>query len=312
MDNEDLLDRELRSLRKGLGVHQVALPRAAGPVLRELSGVRAGDPPGVVRDRVIATVRDLVGRLAPGWRELAGVVFGLDNPGNSGYLNRLAGYGRVAERDVRTIQRRANQVVRLVAELAYAAEVPVIDAGVPWHTKRLAVQVALRGDHVEMFETRRIVSHRPNLVDVEHAVSVGRSAPGDGPVDLAALGIDEIAGGAVLAPRMVSADRVAFRLRPPRPLGVGDEHDFFFRVRAPVMAPYCCCTPQFACDLFTVNVRFEPGHRPPRAWRIDGVLSREVADPVAERPDLLVDSTGEVRAEFTNLRPALSYGIGWA
>ncbi|GAA2966591.1 hypothetical protein [Actinokineospora diospyrosa] len=309
----EILNQELKHVRKGLGVHQVGLPASAGPVLRELAGVRADDAPGAVRDKLVAAVRGLVERLPQGRRALARVVFGLDNPTNAGYTTRLAEFGRAADRDVRTIQRRADEVVYLVAELACAAAAREGgDPGVPWHTKRLQVRLVLRGAEVEVFETRRIVSHQRGLTDVRHAISVGRLGLAGGSVDLAALGIDEISGGEVRSPAMVSADRVAFTLRPPHPLEPGDEHDFFFRVRTGEIAPFYCCTPEFDCERFTLNIRFEPKRRPSGVWRIDGEFSKEVADPTPVRQPLRIDDTGEVRADFTNLRPARSYGIGWA
>ncbi|MBM7776149.1 hypothetical protein JOD54_006353 [Actinokineospora baliensis] len=308
----EVLNHELKQVRKGLGVHQVGLPASAGPVLRELAGVRADDPPGAVRDKLIAAVRALVERLPQGRRALARAVFGLDNPTNAAYTTRLADYGQTADRDVRTIQRRADEVVYLVAELACAqATGDGGDPGVPWHTKRLQVRLVLRGAEVEVFETRRIVSHQPGLTDVRHAISVGLAGREAGPVDLAALGIDEISGGEVRSPVMASADRVAFTLRPPHPLQPGDEHDFFFRVRTGEIAPFYCCTPEFECERFTLNIRFEPKRRPSGVWLIDGEFSKEVADPTPARRPLRLDDTGEVRAEFTNLRPARSYGIGW-
>ncbi|RLK61752.1 hypothetical protein [Actinokineospora cianjurensis] len=310
-----ILSQELKDVRKGLGLHQVSLPTVAGPVLRELAGVTQAEPPGAVRDKLVALVRGLVGLLPEGRRDLARAVFGVDNPANETYTGRLAAHGRVVDRDLRTVQRRADEVVYLLAELACARptrEVARAADGVPWHTKRLQVRLVLRGDDVEVFETRRIVSHEPDLLDVRHSLSVGPSGQAGGPVDLAALGIDEISGGEVRALEQVSADRVAFTLRPPRTLGPGDEHDFFFRVRARAIAPFYCCTPEFDCERFDLNVRFESHRLPTRVWRIDGEFSKEAADPTPNRPSSRVDDTGEARAEFADLRPARSYGIGWA
>ncbi|GAA3039242.1 hypothetical protein [Actinokineospora globicatena] len=309
-----VLGEELRAVRKGLGLYQTTLPAVAGPVLLDIAGATATDPPGTVRDKLVATVRGLITRLPEGRQELARAVFGLDNPGNTGYMERLVEQGRTADRDLRTMQRRANEVVYLLAELAcvYTPAAAASVDTVPWHTKRLDVRLVLRGDDVEVFETRRVVSHEPDLVDVAHSISVGQSGQARGPVDLAALGIDEISGGEVRSPRMVSADRVAFTLRPPAPLGPGDEHDFFFRIRATDIAPFYCCTPEFDCERFSLNIRFEPHRRPTRVWRINGEFSKEAADPTPTRATLQVDDTGEVRTDFTNLRPARSYGIGWA
>ncbi|WP_285502720.1 hypothetical protein [Actinokineospora sp. NBRC 105648] len=308
----DELAADLKALRRGLGVQEMAVPSVAGAAVRELCGVHAGDPAGTVRQKIIDRLRDLVDRLPASKQPLARAVFGLDNPDDAPYTTRLAQLGRVVERDTRTMQRYADAVIHRIAELACAVDEPApLPGQFPWHTRELQVRVLLRGPQVEVFETRRVVSHQAELTEVEHAVSLAAPAPAGGPVDLSVLGIDEIAGGEVHAPRMVSAQRVAFTLRPPVPLAIGEEHAFFFRVRVPTMAPFYCCTPEFACERFTLTVNFPRDRVPSRIWRIDGELSMQAHDPTPTRETLHADNSGGVRAVFTDLHPARSYGIGW-
>ncbi|WNV83915.1 hypothetical protein [Umezawaea sp. Da 62-37] len=310
----DELIADLKVLRKGLGAQETSVPRSAGVALRQVCGVPDGAPPGVVRHLVVTALGELIGRLPEGKQPTARAVFGFNNPDNLSYTARLAWLGKVVDRDTRTMQRRADEVIYLLAELAHARDAPPATVAAndsPWHTKELKVRVLLRGPQVEVFETRRVVSHVPGLTGIEHAVSVISTAPAGGPVDLRTLGIDEIEGGEVLDPRAVSSHRVAFTLRPPAPLDSGDEHSFFFRVRVPTIAPLYCCTPEFACERFALSVGFRRENLPARIWRIDGELSMQAGDPAPAREALVADGAGEVRVVFENLRPARSYGMGW-
>jgi len=310
---------ELKTLRKGLGVQSKNLPEVAGSNLREAAGVHGDDAPGAIRKKVVTALGAWIERLPESRRQTARILFGFDAPADQRYTARLARLGEGADRNMRTMQRRADDVTYLIAEAAYTepgSAVPTAGRTVhgdgPWHTSALEVSLKLADVGAEVFEMRRIVSHVPGLDEIDHSVSLAKPAPSDGPPDLLGLGIDVVAGGEVHSARMVSSTRVAFRLRPPRVLNVGDEHEFFFRIRVPaLLAPFYCCTPEFACERFDLNIRFPREHLPGRAWRIDGELSRDAEDPLPVRAPLTANSAGEVRVGFRNLRPARSYGIGW-
>lgn len=307
---------ELKLLRKGLGVQAKNLPAIVGEELREVCGVREDDSPGTVRAKVVATLRALIGKLPESQRETARIVLGFGTGANERYTARLELLGSGADRNVRTMQRRADDVVYFIAEAAYETPAafgssPVTSQG-PWHTSALAVRLTLTGAAAEVFETRQIVSHVAGLTEIEHGVSLARPASATGEPDLAGLGIDVVSGGEVHSVRMVSATRVAFRLRPPRALDAGDQHEFFFRVRLEELpAPFYCCTPEFPCESFELNIRFDRQEPPQRIWRIDGDLSKDANDPVPARKPLFLDNAGEVHTGFRDLQPARSYGVGW-
>lgn len=310
------LSTELKLLRKGLGVQAKNLPADVGEALREVCGVGEDDAPGTVRAKVVATLLSLIEKLPAAQRETARIVLGFGTGANERYTARLELLGSGADRNIRTMQRRADDVLYLIAEAAY--ESPAAFGGVPsnsqdpWHTSSLAVRLTLTGVAAEVFETRRIVSHVAGLEEIEHGISLARPASTTAPPDLSGLGIDVVAGGEVHSVRLVSSTRVAFRLRPPRPLDAGDRHEFFFRIRLDELpVPFYCCTPEFPCDSFDLNVRFDRNEPPQRVWRIDGDLSKDAADPVPARKPLFLDSAGEVRTEFHGLQPARSYGVGW-
>ncbi|WIY05125.1 hypothetical protein QRX60_15255 [Amycolatopsis mongoliensis] len=310
------LSTELKLLRKGLGVQAKNLPGVVGEELRAVCGVREDDSPGTVRAKVVTRLQALIGKLPESQRETARIVLGFGTGANERYTARLELLGTGADRNIRTMQRRADDVIYLIAEAAYEAPAafgasPVISRG-PWHTSALAVRLSLAGAAAEVFETRRIVSHVAGLAEIEHGVSLARPASPAGEPELSGLGIDVVSGGEVHSVRMVSSTRVAFRLRPPRVLDAGDQHEFFFRIRLEEMpAPFYCCTPEFPCESFELNVRFDRREPPQRIWRIDGDLSKDAGDPVPARKPLFLDNAGEVHTSFRDLQPARSYGVGW-
>ncbi|MEV6832096.1 hypothetical protein [Amycolatopsis sp. NPDC051102] len=310
------LSTELKLLRKGLGVQAKNLPGAVGETLREVCGVAADDPPGTVRGKVVTTLLALIEKLPRPQQEAARIVLGFGIGANERYTARLALLGTGADRNIRTMQRRADDIVYLIAEVAYGTPTtfnPTLSSNDgPWHTSALAVRLTLTDVAADIFETRRIVSHVSGLAEIEHSISLARPANAAAASELSGLGIDVVAGGEVHSVRMVSSTRVAFRLRPPHPLDAGDQHEFFFRIRLDELpAPFYCCTPEFPCESFDLNVRFDRNDPPQRIWRIDGDLSKDAADPVPARKPLFLDNAGEVRTGFRRLQPARSYGVGW-
>ncbi len=311
------LSAELKLLRKGLGIQAKTLPALVGEQLREVCGVDEEDTPGTVRGKVVETLRRLIEKLPESQRRTARIVLGFGTGASERYTQRLELLGTGADRNVRTMQRRADDVIYLIAEAAYGAPSPYggtpISDDSPWHTSALGVRLTLTGvATAEVFETRRVVSHVAGLADVEHAISLARPASTTAQPDLSGLGIDVVAGGEVHSVRMVSSSRVAFSLRPPQPLDAGDEHEFFFRIRVDELpSPFYCCTPEFPCESFDLNVRFDRRQPPQRVWRIDGEFSKDAQDPLTARKPLFLDNAGEVHTGFRDLRPARSYGVGW-
>lgn len=308
--SSDLVD-DLKALRRGLGIHDPRISARIGFSLRQACGVLHDDPPAVVSHKVLTRLVDLVERLPGAQRDLAHAVFGFDGSTGEKYTSRLRAHGDMRSRDVRTMQRRANEVVVRIAELLAVAEpAPRRREEPPWHTTSLRVLLVLDKPEVEVFETRRIRSHRPGLEEIEHSMTV---APVDGvhPVALTQLGIDVVNGGDVRSVSQIATNRIAFRLRPPRALNKHDEHEFTLRVRLPRISPFYVCTPLYPCAHFDLRVRFGQQRLPESIWRIDGELSMEADDPMPARPQLELNSAAEVHATFTDLEPAKSYGIGW-
>ncbi|PPK60993.1 hypothetical protein V5P93_002154 [Actinokineospora auranticolor] len=300
-DETAALFAELKALRKGLGVNRAAPPGGFGPRLRGLGGVTGADSAGTTRDKIIAAVRGLVASLAEPHRSMAEVALGFKGAPDVNYTTRIAAYALERDRDRRTIQRRSDEALRLVA--AAAAE-----AHDPWHTTSLRDTLRLAGPGGEVTEARRIISHRAGLAEIEHSLSViptGCSTEFD-PAD---LDLRVLSGGALVPPRRVSGSRVAFGLVLPRPLAERDEHEFEFRLRLPAMSRFYVCTPHYPCDRFELRVHFG-GTRPRAIGVLDGVYPHEADDLRAA--SRLLPVADEVVHVAKNLLPYRSYGLVWS
>ncbi|OLR91962.1 hypothetical protein BJP25_24395 [Actinokineospora bangkokensis] len=308
------IQAELRALRRGLGVNDTDVVAHLGDRLREVCGVQPGDTSWTARERVLRALSGLTDRLPEPHREIARVALGFDSEPGLRYTDRLGPLERKFDRDTRTIQRRSNNALYLLAQCA-AEPAPASRGhrpGPPWHTARLNTDLILQGDGVEVTETRTIVSHRPDLAEIEHSMTVV-PPPGTppGPLSLETMGIDAVAGGEVLNPHLLSASRAAFTLRPPHPLAEGDEHEFQFRVRVERISPLYMCTPTYPCDRFTVKITFDPARLPTTIQVVEGDLAIEAADPTLARPTLALDPSGEASHTFEDLEPYRSYGLLW-
>ena len=301
---------DLRALRRGYGVEAAELK--IGNALGTVCGVLESDGPHARRQKVTGALTALVGKLPEDLRFIAEQTFGLNGAADVRYEKRLARVEERIDRNVRTVKRRVDETLRRVAELALDGERP--DRGSsPWHTAQLRVRLVFGPEAVEVFEVRRIVSHQPGLAEVAHSVTVdpfpGQAAapqPGE-------LGIDLIDGGTLAEPNMLAANRIGYRLRLPRPLDPGEEHEFSYRITmAGAFAPRYVCTPKYPCDNFKLTVRFGPRRIPERIWRLREEMPLALNDLQPRRDELQANAAGEVTAEFSGLVPNLSYGIGWS
>ncbi|ONI70529.1 hypothetical protein ALI144C_48725 [Actinosynnema sp. ALI-1.44] len=276
------LVHELKALRGGLGVEDPHLVARAGSAVRRASGVADGESPAIAREKIRMWLERLIAQLPDAAARTGRAVFGFDGPGDQPYLARLRALGQAVDREVRTMQRRADQIVARIAELALTqSSATDPHAGEPWHTALVQVDLVLDQPEIEVFENRRIISHTNGLTEIRHSLTIPQARDRTDHVDLDALGITVLRGGDMSAPpRMVSTNRLEFALRPPQPLAPGDDHEFFFRLRLPEMSPFYVCTPRFGCDEFHLRVRFGRDRVPDRIWLIDGELSMEAADPV--------------------------------
>jgi hypothetical protein len=304
---------DLKAVRRGLGVHAPDLATRLGPALAKVCSVADSDAPGVRRHKVIVTLTELTDRLPESPRVIGRIAFGLDGAGHERYTARVMRIAGLIDRDTRTAQRRVDDVIAQIAESATASVPRQTRRGeLDWHTTEVRSLVLLHLPVVEVIETRKVLSHRTGLSEVDHSVSVVRPPGATGPPSLADLGVDLLYGGVLHSPELITASRVRLRLRLPAPLEQGAGHEFSFRIRLPQgLAPFYVCTPMAPCERFELTVGFGQGRAPGRIWLIEDEFALDAAEDVPGRPEIGADAAGQATAVFTDLAPQRSYGLGW-
>jgi len=310
-EKKDLI-AELKLLRRGLGIEASDFAASIGGALRAISGVTDADGPATQRRKVRDALTRVIAELPADMGTLSKAAFGLDGAGHVRYEERIR--STVADRELRTIRRRADMVVERIADLFMELTAdgrPVSRSRHPWHTKDLQVCVMLGRSVVEVFEERVIVCETDELSEVDLSVTLTPPPGWAGSTDPENLGIDVFLGGVAQAHRQVASNRFRFLLRPSKPLTRGQQHRFGFRLRvARAFAPHYVCTPEHPCDRFSLEVQF--GRAVPEwIWLLDAEFPLEIEDQWPARRPLTASETGSVQATFVDLVPNRSYGVGW-
>jgi hypothetical protein len=309
---------ELKILRKGRGIQAPHILDRIGPAIRAICSITENDDAASVRQKVAARLRDLAARLSPDLQIGVTAAFGLDETLHTPfYKDRLRWAEGKLERNTRTVRRRIDDAIAQLAELAVHRLGTDDQPSHPppnsrWYNAEIRQALVLDNASPHALEQRRIVSDEDGLGELDLALTVpAPGAPTSGrPADVA---IDVIYGGRLLARRMESTDRIGYRLLLPRPLNLGEEHEFALReLPGGELVPHFVCLPRHRCDRCEVRVRFAPNRPPARVERLNGVFQRDIVDPNCVTEPLSLDACGEVRQRFTTLTPGLAYGVRWA
>lgn len=310
-ERKDLI-ADLKLLRRGFGIETADITASVGSALRIICGVTDQDGPATQRRKVRDALAKAIAELPTDLGALSTAAFGLNGTAHVRYEERIR--STVADRELRTIRRRADLVVERIADLfleRVADDRPVPRPRHPWRTRDLQVCVMLGRPVVEVFEERAVVCETDELSEVDLSVTLAPPPDWTGSTRPADLGIDVFLGGVALAHRQVASNRFRFALRPPAPLTRGQQHRFGFRLRvARAFAPYYVCTPEHPCDRFGLEVQFG-GSPPERIWLLDGEFPLEIEDRWLTRPPLTASATGSVQVAFRDLELNRSYGVGW-
>ncbi|MDX8053463.1 hypothetical protein SK571_29150 [Lentzea sp. BCCO 10_0798] len=293
------LVRELKTLRKGRGVHAARIADKIGPALAAACGITRADGSVAAKQKLVTRLTELVEQLPEDLQLAARAAFGLiADVRHPLYQERVSWVAAEIDRDSRTVRRRVDEAVDQLAELA-ATTVRRDDGG--WHTVELSVAVALDRGQPEVLERYQVLVDQDGVDSLEFA-SLFPVLGRDVDVQLLYGGTLRERGG---------ADRRGFTLVPAEPLVRGETHDFAVRYRfahRDAMPPCVLHVPARPCDVFDLRVRFE--HDRKRLVRaFDGVLQR--SDVEANGLQQAVDRAGEVHLRFRQLLPGLLYGARW-
>ena len=295
MNTHAELVRELKSLRKGRGVHAGRIGDRIGPTLRVLCGVTEDDGPVTIREKLVARLTGLAEQLPEDMRLATVAAFGLTADVRMPlYRDRVVWAAPRIDRDVRTVRRRVDEAIDQLAELV--ATIP-LRPDRAWHIAELHVVVTLDRPQHEVLEQYRIVADYDGLYELDFTPPAFELQ--------ATPDVDVLYGGTLC---VGNTARGCLSLTPPEPLAKGDAHAFAvrYRFRRPqVLRSYVVCELEQPCELFDLRVRFTRHRLPRQVWTV-----REVTGPHGghQQP---VDRAGEIHQRFQRLLPGRSYGARW-
>ncbi|MET8996086.1 hypothetical protein [Amycolatopsis sp. NPDC004169] len=282
MERAELV-RELKTLRKGRGLQASRLPDRIGPCLRAACGVSESDGMVPTRDKVSARLTELSLQLPEDLRLAALAAFAITPEARQPlYQERVLWAASRVDRDPRTVRRRVDEAIDLLAELALSSASE--NSSGRWHTASLTL--ALVAEESCVFEQHRVVADQDGV----------RS------FDLAASAVEGMVlyGGTLASGKALLA----------APLARGESREFaaVFPLEPQSHLVY---VPRHRCEVFDLRLRLGK-EGPPEVLALDGAFERDVPDPRYRGRTLQVDGAGEVHLQFRHLTPGLVYGARWA
>ncbi|MEV6644615.1 hypothetical protein [Amycolatopsis sp. NPDC051371] len=298
MERSELV-QELKTLRKGRGLAGRVEDRV-GPRLRSACSVLAEDGMVAIRDKVGGRLSELAADLPEDLRVAALAAFAICAEARQPlYQERVRWAAHRLDRDPRTVRRRVDEAIDLLADLAStSSSPPAVSSSDRWHTSSLAIALVL--DELLVLEQRRIVADHEGLRSLDLAVSLPAGRPS----------ATVLYGGTLVDRGMETSSRWGYGLELPRPLSRGESFDYAVVFRPLSLRPYMVSVPRQPCDEFDLRVRFGAS-RPPEVWALEGAFQRDVSDPGYLGRREQVDSSGEVHLRFRGLTPGLAYGARW-
>ena len=293
MNRHGELVRELKSLRKGRGVHVGRIGERIGPNLSLVCGITGDDGPVTIRGKVVSRLVELAEHLPDDLRVATVAAFALTTEVRMPlYQDRVGWAASRINRDSRTVRRRVDEAIDQLAELVIT--VPRAADGA-WHIAELHVAVTLDRPQPEVLEQYRLFADQDGLTELDFSspLAVGRR-----PEE-----VDVIYGGTLRHHGPVSRTLVL-----PEPLQRGKSHDFAVRFRLPRLQSYVVQARQRPCDLFELRLRFGRELTPAHVWTLRDVREDAISQQGHQHP---VDRAGEVHLRFRRLLPGLAYGAQW-
>lgn len=308
------LASELKLLRKGRGVQAPKLAEDVGPTLRELCGVDGTQNTAVIREKLTGCLRALAALLPADLEQTVTVTLALQPDTRHQFLRERIQYlAEQQRRDVRTIRRRMDEGLEMLAELA-TRPVPTVspDNDFPWRVELLETVLRMDKRTPESVERRIVVSQQDGLDRIKAMTTLPRGQEWN--QETLELHAEPYYGVTLLNARREHENRFEFDLMLPRPLSVGERHEYGIIMRLPEdqpMSNHYVLFPKGRIERFRLRIRFDRSRAPQRIWRVDEVFHREIDDLRPTGPELELDGVGEVDLEFQRTRPGHGYGAQW-
>jgi hypothetical protein len=313
--SEDALAGELRALRKGRGVQSPTIADAVGPQLSVVCGIAMGDSPANIREKLAGRLGALAKKLPQDLRAVVVAALALTPETQGPFLqDRVQRLADQESRDARTIRRRVDEAINMLAQLAVrAATTPARTDGDGWRVERLESLLRMDVESPVCFERRFIVAESSGVEEVRELMTLPRGAePGSAEHD---VGVEVQYGVELVRRERIRDTRFAFVLRLPRALSAGDSHDYGLVLRVPPGQPmrtHYVFFPKRPCESFALRVRFPAGAVPRNIWKVAEVFHRDLDDEQLSREELVADRVGEVCVDFDGLIAGHGYGVQWS
>lgn len=275
---------DLKTLRKGRGLHANNVGERVGTALRDLCDLTDSDGPVEIRAKVSQRLVRLAGDLPADLGRAVLAAFALlPDAQHSLYQDRVDWLAKKIGRDPRTARRRIDESI---TELAQLACTPVRVRGTEpaaagWHTEYSHLVLTLDRVTPEVIEHHRIVAAQDDLTELELAATGGRE-------------VSVVYGGTLRAGV----------LSLPRSLNVGQAHEFALRSRLQLSPRQLLHIPRRRCDYLELRVRFDRNRMPSSVSRVRG-------RPPRTEGRVPVDRAGEIRLTFGDLTRGDGYGACW-
>jgi hypothetical protein len=294
---------DLKRLRKGRGICTVDIQARVGGTLRAVAGIRSGDGPVEIRNKVLQRLQNLSNSLPDDLRIAALTAFAIASDARQPlYKDRVNLTASRISRDPRTARRRMDDAIVALAQLATARTDQTVALGAlattDWYFAELVLSLALDRDRPEIVEQGRIVTEADHVTEIDLQADRILSYT---VAERVSVDRDVLYGGSI--EQYPSADRRRGRLIPARPLGLGQLHEYAVSERIlskKELRPSAVFTPTVRCDRFVLRIRFPRADVPVRMSRLG---------PPAE--NLAVDRAGELHVEFRDLSAGREYGLRW-
>lgn len=308
------LANELKTLRKGRGLQTARLADQVGPMLRELCGIGPTENAAAIREKLSRRLRILADTLPEDLRLVVIVTLALHQDSQHQFLQeRVQFLADQQKRDVRTIRRRMDEGFELLAETATKPGGPQSrGSSLGWYIDRMEAILRMDKASPECFERRRITAEWDGLDTIRAAITLPRHQHDT--TDEHKLDAELYFGATLAASDQPREYRFTYDLKLPRPLAIGEKHEYGIIQRVPeeqLMRTHYVFFPDRRCEKFELRIRFAPDRIPALIWRVTEVFHRDVDENQPTEDILSIDGAGEISLSFQDLLPGHGYGAQW-
>lgn len=179
-----------------------------------------------------------------------------------------------------------------------------------YYIESLKALVRLDVEPIETIEQRVIVATTDGLNELQTFTSVPAREYRPGAAH--EFDAELLHGGSLARPDQPCETFFRNVIALPKPLRIGDRHEYALRLRLPSgqpMAAHYVHVPFRRSDSFELRVRFHPGRLPSAVWPVSGACAAAERRPPTHT--LWPDRFGEIHVAFENLRAGFGYGVRW-